>query len=341
MGSVVIRDNYKSLSGAEKAAIMFLTIGEDRAAPLMERLEDDEIRLVSRAMAGLGTITANLLEELIQHFTERFAKGGSIVGSYDSAERMLKSFLPPDRVSEIMTYIRGPAGRTTWEKMSNVNESLLAKYLIGEHPQTIAVVLSKIVPDHAAKVMPLLPAETVNDVLRRMIKLQSVQQEALSDIEDMLHRELMTNYALTHGPETHEQLAEIFNRTEADYLDTVLSQLEQDLPDAVDQIRQLMFTFDDLLDLDPVSLGIVVRSCDSEVLVFALKGCPEEIRNTFISHLSERAGSILRDSIDSTGPVLTRDVEAAKAAIVRKAKELAEVGQIIIQRGNEQEAVIY
>lgn len=332
--NVIVRDNYTALSGPEKCSIMFLALGEQRAAPLLERFDEDEIRVITRAMSGLGNITASVLEELIGRFSEQFAMGGSVVGSYETTERMLKAFLPEDKVGDIMTYIRGPAGRTTWEKLSSVNEHLLAKYLAGEHPQTVAAVLSKLTADHSAKVMPLLPRGVSKSVMRRMVKLQSIPQEVLADVEETLHKELMLNYALSSVPDSHEQLAEIFNRTDPKALDDFLADLETELPDSAALVKQLMFTFDDLVDLDSVSLGTLVRTCDTDTLVYALKGSKDNVRELFISHMSERAGAILRDSIETMGPVLSRDVETAKNAILRKAKELAEAGAIIIQRGD-------
>lgn len=342
VASMKVRDNYNALSGPEKAAVMILALGERRGAEILKRMDEDEIRIVSRAMASLGSITSNLLEDLIKAFTERFAKGGSLVGSYDTTERVLRQFLPGEKVNELISEARGPSGRTTWEKLSSVNEQLLAKYLQQEYPQTIAVVLSKVRPEHAAKVLPLLPEHMVQDVLRRMIRMESVQQDVLQDIEEMLHKELMMNYARTYGADTHEQLAEIFNRTDPEMLDWIFKDLEQDHPEAVQRIKSLMFTFDDVVELDPVSLQQVIRACDTDLLTYALKGANEEVRQIFLSNMSERGGAILRDSIESMGPVLLRDVDAAKDAIVKKAKELAEQGVIIIARGEDaQQAVLY
>ncbi|MEM1103032.1 MAG: flagellar motor switch protein FliG [Pseudomonadota bacterium] len=336
-----LRDSYAGLNGSEKAAVMLLTLGEDRASPILERLEENEVRLVSRAMADLGTISASLLEDLIKKFTQRFAKGGSIIGSQATAERMLKSFLPADKVSDIMNYIKGPGGRSTWEKMAIVNEGMLAKYLQGEHPQTVAVVLSKVAPDNAARVLHDLPEELVKDVLSRMINLKSVPKEILSDIEEMLQKDLMMNYAVINQSNNFEHMAEILNRTEGDSMDPVFEALEERHPEAVAQIKQLMFTFDDLIELDSKSLSTVVRSCDTDTLVYALKGCDERVRQIFLSNMSERAGAILEDSIESIGPVLVRDVENAKAAILRKARELAESDAIVITREGAEQQLVY
>ncbi len=341
MPTVKIREDYNSLSGPEKAAIMLLTLGEAKSAPLLERLDESEVRIVTRSMATLGSITAELLEELITRFTEAFAKGGSVVGSADTAERMLRSFLPAEKVSDIMNFIRGPGGRSTWEKMSMVNDSMLAKYLQAEHPQTIAVVLSKIAPDQASHVLADLPDEIVPDIIRRMIKMKSVPKEVLRDIEDMLQRDLMLNYTVSREPNNFEHLAEIFNRTESERCEELFETLKANHDEELSQIKQLMFTFDDLLNLDAQSLRLIVRSCDNDMLMYALKGCDEEVREKILSNLSDRARAILLDNMETLGPVLMRDVEAAKAGMIRKAKELAESNMIVIDRGGTAAQVVY
>jgi flagellar motor switch protein FliG len=340
-GPIKIRDNYKSLSGAEKTAIVFLMLGEEKGSRLMERLDEDEIRIVSRAMAGLGNVTSNLVEQLLRAFTERFANTGPVVGSYDSTERMLMRFLPGDRVSEIMNEIRGPAGRTTWEKMSNVNEGVLANYLAGEYPQTAAVVLSKIRPDHAAKVLPLMPRALRLDVIERMIQIESVQRDVLMDIESTLHSEFMSNYARAQGLDAHERMAEIFNRIEQDVLDEIFDDLERAIPESAQQIKQLMFTFEDLIRLDAVSLQSVIRACDPGQLAIALKGVEGDLREYMLQAMSDRGRLILEDEIENMGPVRMRDVHQAQAEIVQVAKSLADDGAIVIPQSGESDAVVY
>lgn len=338
---IKIRENYKSLTGVEKSAVIFLALGEERGSRLMERLDEDEIRLVSRAMATLGNVTSNLVESLLRVFTERFANTGSVIGSYDSTERMLTRFLTPERVSEIMGEIRGPAGRTMWEKMSNVNEGALASYLAGEYPQTSAVILSKMRADHAAKVLVLLPSSVRAEVIERMIHIESVQREVLLDIESILHNEFMANYARTHGQDSLERMADIFNRIDRETLDDIFSDLEPTMPDQTVRIKQLMFTFEDLMRLDRLSLQTVIRRCDTGQLAIALKGAPVAQRDHFLSVLSERARMILMDEIENMGPLRMRDVNDAQGEIVRMAKALADDGTIIIPQSDDTDSVVY
>lgn len=338
---VKIRDNYRTLSGSEKSAIVFLALGEERGSRLMEKLDEDEIRLVSRAMANLGNVTSNLVEQLLRAFTERFANTGSVVGSYESTERMLQRFLPGDRVTEIMGEIRGPAGRTMWEKMSNVNEGVLATYLTGEYPQTIAVILSKMRADHAARVLPLLPPALRLEVVERMIQLESVQREVLLDIETILHSEFMANYARSHGYDPHERMADIFNRIDRETLAAIFTDLERELPESTQRIKQLMFTFEDLVRLDRVSLQTVIRRADTGQLAIALKGAEEPQRQHFLSVMSERARMILQDEIENMGPIRMRDIHEAQAEIVLLAKQLAEDGTVVIPQQGDTDALVY
>jgi len=338
---VKIRDNYKSLSGAERSAVVFLALGEDRGSRLMEKLDEDEVRMVSRAMAGLGNVTSNLVEALLRAFTERFADAGAVIGSYESTERMLGRFLAKDRVGEIMGEIRGPAGRTMWEKISNINEGVIANYLTGEYPQTAAVILSKMRGDQAAKVLPLIPAGPRLEIVERMIQIESVQREVLMDIESILHNEFMANYARTHGADTHERMADIFNRVDRETLTEIFDGLEPLLPEATLRIKQLMFTFEDMIRLDRVSLQAVIRRCDTEALATALKGADAKQRDYFLSVLSERARGILADEIDNMGPVRMRDVHDAQAEIVVTAKSMADDGLIVIPQQGETDSVVY
>ncbi|ACI97628.1 MULTISPECIES: flagellar motor switch protein FliG [Rhodospirillales] len=335
-----IRSDYKSLTGLEKTAVILLALGEERGARLMERLEDDEIRDVSYAMAGLGTVSGKVVERLIRDFSERFAGTGEILGGFDSTERFLARFLPSDRVQEILSELRGPAGRTMWEKLSNVNEQVLANYLRNEHPQTIAVVLTRIRPEHAAKVLGLLPGNLVQMIVSRIIKMEAVPRDVLEDVEKTLRSEFMANYVRAHGHDSHAIMAEILNRTDKELFEQIMDPLEKRMPESATRIKQLMFTFEDLARLDPQAIQTVIRNTDSERLAYALKGLDDPIQQVFLENMSERAAALLREEMDLLGAVRARDVEEARDAILRTTKLLAEEGQIVINRGSDSAAYL-
>ncbi|HZF77397.1 MAG TPA: flagellar motor switch protein FliG [Acetobacteraceae bacterium] len=327
------------LAGAQKAAVLMLAMGEQRAAKLLEKMADDEVRDLSEAMAELGTVSSEMVEALVREFAERMGQAGALVGGWDTTERLLSKTLPPERVAQIMEELRGPAGRTMWDKLGNVNEAMLANYLKNEYPQTVAVVLSKIKSDHAARVLSMLPDSFALEVVMRMLRMEAPQPEALEGIERTLRMEFMSNLARTARRDSHELMAEIFNNLDRTAESRLMSALEERAADSAARIRELMFTFDDLKRLDTQSIQVLTRAVEKDRLVVALKGASEAMRELFLRGMSERAGRLLRDDMMSLGPVRLRDVEEAQAAIVATAKDLASMGQIRISDTANEEMV--
>src|SRR6195952_5776549 len=178
--------DYRNLRGGEKAAIVMLALGQEQCGRLFTMMHEDEIRDISSAMAQLGAVRADIVERLCTDFVENLGSSGSLIGSFESTETLLMKALPRDRVSQIMEEIRGPAGRTMWDKLGNVNEDVLANYLKNEYPQTVAVVISKLRPDHAARVLAELPEAFATEVVMRLLCMEAVQKEVLADVERTL-----------------------------------------------------------------------------------------------------------------------------------------------------------
>ena len=206
-----MKEDYRSLTGPQKAAILMLSLGEEQSSKLFAMMDDEEIKEISQNMAGLGSVNATVVERLFVEFADQISTTGSLVGSLESTERLLLKTLGKDRVELIMEEIRGPAGRTMWDKLGNVNETVLANYLKNEYPQTVAVVLGKIKPDHAARVLSLLPENFAMEVIMRLLRMEAVQKEVLDGVEKTLRTEFMSNLARTARRDPHEQMADIFN----------------------------------------------------------------------------------------------------------------------------------
>src|ERR1043166_1280842 len=201
----------KALTGPERAAVLMLALGEQHGEKIWKLLDDDELRQLSVVMSTLGTVEAESVETLMIEFVGRLSASGALLGNFDATERLLVQYLPADRVSNIMEEIRGPAGRNMWEKLSNVQEQVLANYLKNEYPQTVAVVISKIRPEHGARVPAILPEELALDVVTRMLKMEAVQKEVIERLENTLRTEFMSNLSQTRRRDAHEVMAEIFN----------------------------------------------------------------------------------------------------------------------------------
>ena len=332
-------DDYNSLTGPQKAAIMMMALGEDHCTQLFALMHEDEIKEISSAMAQLGAVRAEVVERLCTEFTDGMGNAGNLVGSFESTERLLQKTLPRDRAAQIMEEIRGPAGRTMWDKLGNVNEAVLANYLKNEYPQTVAVVLSKVRAEHAARVLALLPDSFAMEVVMRMLRMESVQKDVLDGVEKTLRAEFMSNLARSTRRDAHEMMADIFNNLDRQSETRFLAALEERNREAAERIKSLMFTFDDLGRLTPQSVQTLIRVVEKDKLPVALKGASDRIKEMFLRNLSERAAKMLRDDIEALGPVRLRDVDEAQAAIVLLAKELAAQGQIEISENKEEEMI--
>jgi flagellar motor switch protein FliG len=336
-----VKDDIRSLSGAERAAIIMLALGEDHSQQIWQMMDEDEIKEVSQVMSNLGSVSAALIEKLLVDFVSQMSGTGSLMGSYESTERLLANILPPEKVGVIMEEIRGPAGRTMWDKLANVNETVLANYLKNEYPQTVSVVLSKIKPEHAARVLAALPEEFALEVVQRMLRMESVQKDILDKVEQTLRVEFMSNLARTAKRDAHEQMAEIFNNFDRQTESRFITSLEERNRDSAERIKALMFTFEDLAKLDPGSIQTLLRNVEKDKLGLALKGATDGLRDVFFTNMSERAGKILRDDMEAMGPVRLKDVDEAQMRMVNVAKDLANKGEIMIAGGSAEDELVY
>ena len=324
------------IPGPRRAAILMLAMGEQRAAQLFGFMDDYEIRDVSREMAGLGNVSSEEMEQTMQEFAESVGGGGgSVVGGWGTTERYLKSFLKEDRVKELMDEMRGPAGRTMWEKLANVNEETLAGYLVNEYPQTVAVIISRIKPSHAAKVLSVLPQDLAIEVMERVLVMDNVPREVLNAVEESLKSEFMRNLAQKNTRDSHELMAEIFNNFDRSNEQRFMGLLEQKHPTDAERIRSLMFTFEDVMKTDDKGIQSILRDVDKDILSLALKGAKPEMRDKFLKNMSERAAKILKEDMDAMGPVKVKDVDEAQLKIVAVAKNLADRGEIVIATGED------
>lgn len=328
------------LSGAEKCAVILLALGEEHAK-VWAALDEEEIKEISQAMASLGNVTSAVVEDLLNEFIAGMAGTGAIMGSFEQTQKLLASIMPGEKVDSLMEEIRGPAGRTMWDKLGNVNEAVLANYLKNEYPQTVAVVLSKIKSDHAARVLSSLPEDFALECVMRMLRMEPVQREILDKIELTLRNEFMSNLARTSKRDSHEMMADIFNSFDRQTEARFITALEERNREAAERIRALMFVFEDLSKLDPGGVQTLLRSVEKDQLAMGMKGASDALREMFFSNMSERAAKIMRDDMESMGPVRLRDVDQAQMAIVQVAKDLANKGEIMLAGANNDDELIY
>ncbi len=333
-----LREDYRTLTGTEKTAIFMLSLGEDHTAKLFQHMNEEEIMELSQTMSTLGKVSSTVVERLFIDFAEQMSSTNSLIGTMESTERLLaKAGINKDKVNQIMEEIRGPAGRNMWEKLGNVNEEVLANFLQKEYPQTVAVVLSKISSEHAARVLAALPDSFAIEVIHRMLRMEAIQKEVLDDVERTLRVEFMANLAKTSRRDSHELMAEIFNNLERAVEGRIMGQLESSAPESAEKIRSLMFTFEDLGKLDGTSVQTIIRAVDKDKLPLALKGASEALKDLFFGNMSERAAKIMKEDMGTMGPVRLKDVEEAQQYVVNVAKDLESRGEIVLAKGNSTE----
>jgi flagellar motor switch protein FliG len=335
------RATTTKVPGPKRAAMLMLALGEQYGAKVWQLLDDDEIRELSIVMSSLGTVEADVVEDLLLEFVSRMSASGALMGNFDATERLLQQYLPKERVNGIMDEIRGPAGRNMWEKLSNVQEEVLANYLKNEYPQTIAVVMSKLTAEHAARVLAILPEDLSLDVVGRMLKMEAVQKEVIERVEQTLRLEFMSNLSQTRRRDAHEVMAEIFNNFDRQTETRFITALEEENRESAERIKALMFTFDDLVKLDTASAQTLMRHVDKEKLGIALKGANEDIRTFFMGNMSSRAAKMLLDDMQAMGPVRLRDVDEAQALLVNLAKDLAAKGEIMLAKNRADDELVY
>ncbi len=333
-------EDPNKLTGPEKAAVILLALGEDHTQ-IWSQLDDEEIKEISQAMSSLGTISATAVEQILLEFVSGMSGTGAIMGSFEGTQRLLSAIMPHDKVEGLMEEIRGPAGRTMWDKLANVNEAVLANYLKNEYPQTVAVVLSKIKAEHAARVLSALPEDFALECVQRMLRMEPVQREILDKIEQTLRTEFMSNLARTSKRDSHEMMADIFNNFDRQTEGRFVAALEERNREAAERIRALMFVFEDLNKLDPGGVQTLLRAVEKTQLGLALKGASDGLREMFFSNMSERAAKIMREDMDSMGPVRLKDVDQAQMTMVQVAKDLAAKGEIMLAGSGGDDELIY
>lgn len=331
---------FETLKGPEKAAVLLLALGEERAATILGRLELSEVKALSATLAGVGRVEPDVVEMVLREFGERFGAAGGVAGGIETAQKLLARVLDNERAEAIIEEIRGPTTRSVWERLVTIDEASLAGYLRKEYPQTVAVVLSRLDPAHAARVLAQFPDEFAGDVIQRILRLELVGEDVLADVERTLQNEFVAGFAAGSRPDPHQIVAEIFNHFDRAAEARLMAQLEERDKEAAERIRASMFTFEDLARLDATGIQRLIRNAGNDRIAVALKGASEQIRTLFFANMSERAAKILREEMEAMGPVRLRDVEEAQQFLVNMAKELIATGDVVLA-DNKDEQMVY
>jgi flagellar motor switch protein FliG len=331
----------KGIGGPDKVAAILLTMGKPLASRLMKYFQPDEIKLITRSVADLPPVAAPELKALIEDFANQFAAGANLVGTASEVERLLSGVLPADQISEIMGDILGNADRSIWERISSVNESTLAGYVMKEHPQIAALILSRVKSSTAARVIGHLPSDRRDGIIRRMLTIRPIVDETMRQLERTLHQEFTMNAARNNQDDGQARLAEIINKLSRAQMEQVLENLAAVRPQEAEKLKNMLFTFEDIAKLSPKARGTLLEKVPNDKIVLALKGTDQAFREVMLQAMSGRVRKMIDQELNNGQPVAQREVTEARRTITDMALDLAGRGEIEINRGaDEEEAYI-
>lgn len=320
------------LSGPQRAAVLLIALGEDASAELVKSFTEDEVQLVSREIARLPSVTSEQTESVVEECYQVLAgRDFAVRGGIDYARKMLQSAFGPEAAKKIYDRLLKVLGTdiASFDVLHKADPQQLAKFIHSEHPQTIALILSHLSSSQASSLLISLPPEMRADVALRMANLDQISPEVISKIASVIGRKLS---ALgEYSRESYggvRAVSEMFNRLDMGIAKEILDSIEIQDAGLVETIRHLMFIFEDLIQIDANGMKELNAKVDRKGLTLALKGTSEQLRNHFLEGMSQRASEMLKEDMESMGPVKIKDVEAAQQQIIALVRQLTEEGLI-------------
>lgn len=333
------QDEMATIPGPVKAAILLLALGEEHGAHVWDLLDADEIKKVSSIMAHLGSVKSDMLNDIARNFLED-VNASNLSGDKDTTEKILMNSLPRTKAKAIVQELRTPDNPTLWQKLGFINSDILGKYLKTEYPQISAVILARLDPDHAARILGQFQTDLATDLINRIAKIDTVDPDALKLIEDAIVQEFALGAKLPEKPDQIGKITKIFNYLDKKAEIRILSSLDDLNSQMSQKLRSLLFSFEDLTKMRAQSAQVLIRTIDREVLIKALKGATKNVRDFFFSQMSQRAARALQDEIDILGPIRLREVDEAQRIIVNLAKDLAAKGEIVLASNSSDDEMV-
>ncbi|GAB7079726.1 flagellar motor switch protein FliG [Megalodesulfovibrio paquesii] len=324
------------LKGPTKTAILLLAMGDKFTTEIFKRMDRHEISAISKAMVELNTVPKEQVEEVVREYHRALIVGQEMItGGEDAVKRMLAKALDPDTAKYIMDHLNLDHGPVPFRELENVSPRILAQILRNEHPQTLALILGHLPSEQAAQLLSNLPAGVRPEILMRLARLEAVPEEMLVEVDKVLQAQLIA----MGGKEGKKvggvgAVAEILNAVDRATEEEVLSEIEEESAQMAEEIRNLMFVFEDIRGLDDRHIRELLKEISNEDLTLALKGASDDLQQKFFSNLSERAASMIREDLEIMGPVRLSDVEGAQQNVVKTVRRLEVENRIQISRGS-------
>lgn len=336
-------DKIEELEAGTKAAILLLALGQDEASSVLKELPQQSVEEVMREFAALGRVPASLQAQVVEEFYHlSIAQRHVNEGSLDYARSVMLNALDPKAAERILAQIQTQVQRTPFSFIQKVESENLLTFIQDEHPQTIALIVCHLPHHKAAEILSSLPMQKQIEVIKRIANMEQTNPEVIREVEkgleSRLSNMLMQSTEKAGGVGT---VAEVLNLADRSTEKSIMEGLEAEDPDLVEQIRRLMFVFEDILLVNDRGIQAVLKEVENDELSLALKTASEDLKEKIFTNMSERAASLIKEDMEFMGPVRVSDVEAAQQRIVDIVRRLEEAGEVIIQgRGGESDLVM-
>jgi flagellar motor switch protein FliG len=335
-------DKKVALTGEQKAAALLISLGPELAAKVYQHLKEETVEQVTLQIANLRKISPDEKDAVMQEVLNIAAAQDYISqGGVEYAHEILEKALGANKAMEIINRLQGSLQMTPFDYIKRTDPQQLLNFIQSEHPQTIALILAHLTPDHAAIILGALPAEIQVDVATRIAVLERAAPDVVMEIERVLERRISSiftqEFTAAGGVRA---LAEVLNRADRSTEKAIMEKLEESNPELAEEVKRLMFVFDDLINLDNRTIQQVLREVDAKDLALALKGAKEEVKEHLLKNMSSRAKAMILEDMEVMGPVRLKHAEEAQQKIVNVVRQLEEMGEIVVARGGEEEVMI-
>ncbi len=332
---------YALLSGQEKAAILLSSLGPSTTKLIFKHMKDNDVKRMINAMSSISKSPIWMVKKVLEEFYASINEDSELLFSENKGRDFILSTLGDDRAKQLLGQIVEVGSSNTLESLELVDTRTLANFLVNEHPQTISLIIAHLPPDKKVDVLKKLPEGLQSEVVLRVANLDFVSPELIAQLDDVLKTELSTLGSIdTNQLGGVEPIADMLNLMDKNSEKSIMSRVEEKDPELAEEIRKLMFVFEDIICVDDKGIQELLKTVDNQKLTIAMKTAPEEIKSKLFKNMSNRAAQLLKEDLEALGPTKLSDVEKAQQEIVQQVKELEAKGKALISRGGEGDSFV-
>ena len=334
-------DSFEEMSGLERSALLLNILGNQVTAQIFKKMKDNDVKRLVNAMGQVTKVPIPVVKQVLESFYSEISEEDELIFGHAQGRDFVLSTLGEDRAKTVLGQLAVIEGSRTLEALELVDSRTLANFLVNEHPQTVALILAHLDPNKKCEVLRRLPDSIQTEVVLRISNLDFISPNLIAEVDEVLKQELATLGSIdTQQLGGVQPIAEMLNVMDKSSEQNIMSKVEEKDPQLAEEIRKLMFVFEDIVFIDDRGMQLLLKEVPNDKLVVALKTAPDEIREKIFRNISKRAADLLREDLEAMGPVRLSDVEVAQQEIINVAKRLETEGKIIVSRGGDADALV-